>query len=238
MAALRRLSYAAFGAATSIAAPAGLLVLRRLSGMASSVADELVLNRVTYAYVLLASAVAFTLFGYIIGRQTDALRALATTDSLTGLLNRRAMEDQLRHEYERARRYLMPLSVLIIDVDGLKRINDIGGHAAGDAILHGTATAIQQTLRASDAGGRWGGDEFVIVAPHTSRESARLLARRVASQIAMRARTERLAATASIGVATLEPDAQGPAAARSLIEEADRSLYEAKQKGRGRLSAG
>jgi diguanylate cyclase (GGDEF)-like protein len=236
MTASRQLSYAVLGAVTSLAAPAGLLLLRLASGSAGSIVDELVLNRVTYAYVFAASAIALTIFGYAMGRQADVLHRLATTDPLTGLLNRRAIDERLQHEHGRAQRYGLPLSLLLIDLDGLKRVNDTSGHAAGDQVIRGAAQAIRGTLRASDYGGRWGGDEFLIVAPHTSRESARRLAERVAAHVANRARTGSVTATACVGVATFEG---GGAAvtARSLIEAADRALYDAKESGRSTVSS-
>jgi diguanylate cyclase (GGDEF)-like protein len=240
MSSSHRVSYSLLGAVISLGAPAGLLVVRVASGSAASITDELIVNRLTYAYVLTASALAFSIFGYFIGRQTDVLRTLATTDPLTGLMNRRAMGDRLQHEHERAKRYGMPLSVLLIDLDGLKRVNDVGGHAAGDRVIRGAAAAIKHTLRATDYGGRWGGDEFVIIAPHSSRESARMLAERVAVAIANRARVDKLAATASIGVATFEHrdhDRKTNTSPLSLVEEADRALYAAKDSGRSRVKA-
>jgi two-component system cell cycle response regulator len=237
MAVSRRLSYAVFGLITSLSAPAGLFLLRLGSGSADSVAGDLTLNRVTYAYVFVASAVAFAVFGYVIGRQTDVLGRLATTDPLTGLLNRRAADEQLQHEYARARRYGSPLAVLLIDLDGLKGINDLRGHAAGDRVLRGAATAIGQSLRGSDYGARWGGDEFLVLAPHTSRAAACRLAARIATQITTRARADRLTATASIGLATVERDNATPATPRSLVEDADRALYDAKESGRSRIKA-
>jgi|RhiMetdeSRZDD1v2_1073273.scaffolds.fasta_scaffold52375_10 diguanylate cyclase (GGDEF)-like protein len=234
-----RFSYSLLGAVISLGAPAGLLVVRVASGSAVSITDELFVNRLTYAYVLVASALAFAIFGYFIGRQTDALRTLATTDPLTGLMNRRAMTERLHDEYERAKRYGLPLSVLVIDLDGLKRVNDAGGHAAGDRAIRGAAAAIKQTLRATDSGGRWGGDEFMVIAPHSARESARMLAERVSVAIATRARADKLAATASIGVATFDHLDENASVKTplSLVEEADRALYAAKHSGRSRVKA-
>jgi diguanylate cyclase (GGDEF)-like protein len=237
MALSRRLSYAILGAVTSATVPLGLLLLRMAAGSTSSIVDELTLNRVIYAYVCVASAIASTSFGYAIGRQADELHRLATTDSLTELLNRRAMEDLLQREHGRAKRYGLPLSLLLIDLDGLKRINDLGGHGAGDQALRKAAKVIRSTLRDSDYGGRWGGDEFVILAPHTPPDSAHRLAERVAFRIATRSSTDRLRTTASIGVATLHRDRPTATTANALVEEADRALYDAKHGGRNRVRA-
>jgi len=232
----RRLSYAMAGTLASFGVAGGLLIVRIASGSVASVAEELIRNRLIYGYVFVASATAVLLFGRWTARQADLLRTLATTDSLTGLLNRRAIEERLQREYEAAKRYGLPLSVLIIDVDGLKRVNDLAGHAAGDEVLRGTADAIRQTLRASDDGARWGGDEFVVVAPHTSREAARRLADRLVVRVASAARTGRLATTVSVGIATLERGSM-QTGALALVEEADRALYDAKEEGRGRVKA-
>jgi two-component system cell cycle response regulator len=225
------------GAAISMAVPAGLLLLRLASGAATSIYSDLMLNSLTYAYVMTASAVAIAAFGYSIGCRADVWQALATTDALTGLLNRRAIEKQIQLEWERARRYGLPLSLLMIDLDGLKCVNDVGGHSAGDRVLRGAATAISCTLRGSDFGGRWGGDEFVILAPHTSRESARQLAERVAARISQREWSNRVTTTASIGIVTLEQGASEETAPETLIDEADRALYAAKEGGRSRVMA-
>ena len=221
----------------SMAVPAGLLLLRLASGAALSIYTDLALNSLTYAYVTAASVVATTAFGYSIGCRADVLQALATTDPLTGLLNRRAIERQIQVEWERARRYGFPLSLLMIDLDGLKRVNDTCGHSAGDRVLRGAAAAISCTLRASDFGGRWGGDEFVILAPHTARESARQLAERVVARISQREWSNRVTTTASIGIVTLERGTSEETMPETLIDEADRALYAAKEGGRSRVMA-
>jgi len=220
----------------SVAVPAGLLLLRLASGAATSIYGDLTVNGLTYAYVAVASAAFVTAFGYAIGCRADVLHKLATTDPLTGLLNRRAIEKRIQVESERAQRYGLPLSLLMIDLDGLKRVNDLGGHSAGDRVLRGAAAAISSTLRGSDFGGRWGGDEFVILAPHTSRQAARQLAERVARQISTREWPNRATTTASIGIVTLEEGAfeEMPA---TLIDEADRALYAAKAGGRACVMA-
>jgi diguanylate cyclase (GGDEF)-like protein len=190
--------------------------------------DELIRNGSTYAYVSIASAIAVTVFGFMIGRRVEVLRQLATTDPLTSLLNRRAIENKLEFEWERARRYGLPLSLLMIDLDGFKRVNDLGGHAAGDRALRAAATAIRSTLRGSDYGARWGGDEFMILAPHTTRNAAVQLAERVSHRIGQHGWNDRLATTASIGIVTLERGEFEAIEPSHLVDEADRALYAAK----------
>jgi diguanylate cyclase (GGDEF)-like protein len=110
------------------------------------------------------------------GPQPVTQRAATATDSLTGPCNRRAVADRVRDKWCRAVRYGSRLALLLVDIDGLKRINDRLGHRAGDNLLRRTANAIRHSLQASDVGARWGGDELAILAPQTSPEVARQLA--------------------------------------------------------------
>ncbi len=151
----RGLSYALL---TSVAVALGLLLLRRAFSSAPSVAYEFLSNRLTYVYVFVATSIVFLALGYILGRKVDKFRRLSTVDPLTSLLNRRALETRLQDEWQRSRRYGSPLSVMLIDIDGLKHINDERGHAEGDQILRGASAAINASLRAMDCGARWGCD--------------------------------------------------------------------------------
>ena len=123
-------------------------------------------------YIGGATALIFALFGYILGRHADELAELSETDALTHLLNARGFASRLRAEIRRAKRYREPLSVLFLDVDGLKNINDRHGHRAGSEALREVAGVIRAELRATDTGARWGGDEFTIIAPNTKRDEA------------------------------------------------------------------
>jgi diguanylate cyclase (GGDEF)-like protein len=220
---------------TATAAALGLLLLRAAFSSVSPALDFLS-NRLTYVYVFGVTAAVFLVLGYILGRQIDELRRLSTTDSLTRLANRRAFQARLRDEWRRTRRYRSPLSLLLVDVDGLKRINDERGHAVGDRVLRTAARAIATTMRATDMGGRWGGDEFAIVAPNTGRSSANRLAHRLLHEVEARARGLELAVTVSIGVATFEPNSHAPATAEWLLNAADAALYRAKSDGRNRVN--
>lgn len=176
------------------------------------------------------------MLGYVLGRQIDELRHLSTTDPLTGLANRRAFHSRLRDEWRRARRYKSSLSLLLIDIDGLKRINDERGHSVGDQVLRTAAHAINTTMRVTDVGARWGGDEFAIVAPNTIRSAAQRLARRLLGEVEQRARGQEVAVTVSIGVATLEPESDPSAPVEWLLKNADAALYRAKSDGRNRVN--
>jgi diguanylate cyclase (GGDEF)-like protein len=163
---------------TAVAAVVGLLLLRAPFTAVPLTADFFS-NRYTFSYLFAAVALTFLGLGYVLGRQSDRLRRLSTIDGLTGLSNRRGFDDRLQKEWRRAERYGSSLALLMIDIDGLKEVNDVRGHAAGDSVLSTTAIAIRKSLRSSDLGARWGGDEFAIIAPETSREAAELLGRRL-----------------------------------------------------------
>jgi diguanylate cyclase (GGDEF)-like protein len=167
----------------------------------------------------------------------DALtlnRELATRDALTGLLNRRAMVELLGREHPRIQRGQGPLTVALLDIDFFKRINDQLGHGAGDEVLRRFASVIQSQLRAADALGRWGGEEFLLLMPGTRADDASAVLDRLRGAVAeggFEAIAPRLKVSFSAGVAELgEGEAQ-----EAAIDRADRALYRAKQAGRNRV---
>ncbi len=167
-----------------------------------------------------------------------ALVALqARTDSLTGVLNHRALIGRLEQELSRARRSEQCLSVLFLDVDHFKEINDSYGHDAGDAVLREVSRLVKGTLRAEDTVGRYGGEEFVILLPGAERQESLGIAERIRATIAAHSFTgtggASVGMTVSLGVATY-PDAGGTQA--DLLRSADRALYQAKRLGRNRVS--
>jgi diguanylate cyclase (GGDEF)-like protein len=220
---------------TSALVVLGLGLLRVAFTSPQSLVGEVLGNRLTYIYVFAATAAVFSVLGFVLGRQADELRRLSMTDPLTGLGNRRAISRRLREEWRRAQRQRSPLSVLLIDLDGLKQINDERGHAAGDHALQATARAVKAALRATDFGARWGGDEFAIVASETNRHAAQRLAERLLDRMTQHGRTGDVAVTASIGVATANPAEHTEERLAHLLHEADAALYEAKMNGRNRI---
>jgi len=229
----RRLLYALIAVGLSAGAPVGLLVVRLARAEAldfAALRRELEGDPPTYAYVLLSTLVVFALFGYVLGRQADALVELSRTDPLTGLGNTLAFEERLGQEAARSVRYGLPLALLLADVDGLKAINDRHGHRAGDLALQAVGRSLRDGARQTDMAVRIGGDEFALLAPSTSRSAAVALGERIRSLVVGQG-IEGL--TVSLGVATLEPGR--PLAGDYLREMADTALYEAKRRGRNQV---
>ena len=168
--------------------------------------------------------------------KNEMLERLSTTDPLTGLRNRRYLSDILAVEFLRARRFGSPLSVVMVDLDEFKAINDRHGHAAGDAVLGHVGDLLASRLRGSDHGGRYGGEEFLIVLGGTDASGGLVFAERLRSGIEECEICDDngtvLEATASLGVAELRPGHQTPG---DLVSEADQALYRAKQGGRNQV---
>jgi diguanylate cyclase (GGDEF)-like protein len=224
-----------YGLLTAVGAVVGLVLLRATFSSAESLSADFLSNRFTYIYVFVATAVTFLVLGYVLGRQADALRRLSATDALTGLCNRRALQDRLRDECRRSARYKFPLALLLIDIDDLKGVNDAKGHSAGDDLLRRTATAIQRSLRTMDCGARWGGDEFAIVAPHTSLEAGRRLGERLLIQLRNHGDAAHAGISASVGVAVFDSRQHIHATPDALMRAADLALYSAKARGRNQV---
>jgi diguanylate cyclase (GGDEF)-like protein/putative nucleotidyltransferase with HDIG domain len=156
------------------------------------------------------------------------LESLATTDGLTGLVNHRALQEQLKEEHDRAVRHHTPLSILMLDVDNFKPYNDAYGHPAGDVVLRQVAQVLQETARTGDGVARYGGEEFVALLPGADVEEAKTVAERFRHAIETVAWKER-GITVSIGAATLAPTTVHPDA---LLADADTALYRSKYRGR------
>lgn len=171
----------------------------------------------------------------------ERLAELALRDPLTDLFNRRHWEHILELEVERCRRHRRPLSVLMLDIDHFKSINDRHGHASGDRVLAAVAAVLREGVRAQDSVARVGGEEFTVLLPETGYEEALTIAERLRRQVRSLDLQEgrrpeggsRLRVRLSVGVATAE-DLEG-AGPRTLMEAADGGLYEAKEGGRDRV---
>lgn len=162
-------------------------------------------------------------------------REAALTDVLTGLYNRRHAVDRLKQEWAEADRGMRPLAVLMLDIDYFKAVNDSHGHDAGDEALRQVADTLRAISRMSDVVCRYGGEEFLVIAPDTSLDGALQLAERMRSAVAQRKlalATQTIKLTTSIGVAV---KGDGIASAERLLKAADEALYRAKQYGRNRV---
>jgi diguanylate cyclase (GGDEF)-like protein len=219
-------SYAVMNVGMVLSASGGMLVelgLREVIGVAGAHAVLLAVVWVLARNVEQLSA----------ARATTALLALqATTDPLTGIANRRHLDDELERAVAQAHRYGHPLSAVLADLDHFKVINDTFGHEVGDRVLVAAVGRMLMAVRDADLLGRWGGEEFLLLAPHTDHPAARALAERCRREIG-RTPADRSGAkvTASFGVATLRPGDD----ARTLMRRLDLALYEAKSEGRDRV---
>ncbi|MCS6860187.1 MAG: sensor domain-containing diguanylate cyclase [Abditibacteriales bacterium] len=189
-------------------------------------------ERASYLLRIVASQVAATVERVLVYQQ---LQKQAVTDSLTGLANHGYFYRRLREEVHRAKRYQSPLSVLLIDVDNFKQMNDRYGHRTGDAVLQALASLLLTQLRDSDVVARYGGEEFGVLLPHTDLEPARVTAERLCETIRQTPIPRRrgcLHVSVSIGVASLPSHAQSPDV---LVQKADYALYQAKSAGKDRV---
>jgi diguanylate cyclase (GGDEF)-like protein len=203
---------------------AGLLLILRAE-KAFTNADQLLVNVVSTQVSLLLDNLA----------SREQILALADTDDLTGIWNKRYFRRQLPHEIERARVYGLPLSLLIFDVDDFKQINDTFGHTIGDVVLSELCGAVREMLRPPDFFARFGGDEFAVVLPHTDLAGAAAVAQRILTNVnALTIPTDEEGAvrcSISIGVADYHSDG----AAHDLVRRADERLYAAKRLGKNRI---
>lgn len=166
--------------------------------------------------------------------EAGAARRLAQIDSLTGILNRRAILWFLRDSHAAAERYGHPLSVALIDVDAFKAINDSHGHDAGDRALQDLVSIVGGSLRAADKIGRWGGDEFLVVLPNSDVEATHALSDRLRALVyehGLAVGEQVVELSVSIGATELQP---GESCEQMLLR-VDRALYEAKESGRNRV---
>lgn len=168
-----------------------------------------------------------------LSKANEKLTELAGTDSLTGMLNRRAFIESAKSVFDLAQRYQRPLSLLMIDVDHFKQVNDTFGHQSGDLVLIRLSEMMNKCLRGTDIIGRVGGEEFAVILPETGSEQTLQLAERLLNSVRGEAveveQATKVNITVSIGFATVPPLAPDVDA---VMKEADRALYKAKSKGR------
>ncbi|MCY1269593.1 diguanylate cyclase (GGDEF) domain protein [compost metagenome] len=205
-----------------------LFVDKHENGLLAGIRNTLYLNLLI---CLLVTTVVLVLVIRLMRRYQQSIAALATTDSLTGLPNRRGFELLAGQALQEARRDRRPLAALLLDLDHFKQLNDTYGHQAGDLVLQGFAQDLRDSLRQADIICRWGGEEFIILLKDTGNSTAHQLAEKVRNEVAHRRypyKGVNLYVTTSIGLAEMHPNDS----LDSLVGRADRGLYRAKQSGR------
>jgi len=221
-----------------LAAAAGFAVrgvralLRPESVATEMIADSALNVGSAIAYVVIALAFHAALMGIVFGRLLADLRHRSRHDGLTGLLNRRAIEEALLAQVQRSRRSGEPFAVLMLDLDHFKDINDRHGHAMGDRALKHTASALKAEVREIDAVGRFGGEEFLVLMPGATIDTARPVAERLRGALARdvpQPDALPMPLSASIGIAQWREPAEEPS---RLLMRADAALYAAKLRGR------
>jgi diguanylate cyclase (GGDEF)-like protein len=233
-------SYAAIGALLSTGAPLGAWLLRLAAG--ADLKAELAAHGFFYTYALVGTGLVFAAAGLVAGRRADRLRrqedlyrSLSEEDYLTHLPNMRAFDDRYRRAVARAIRFGQPVSLLLVDVDQLKALNDRHGHLLGSAALCHVARALEASKRREDVAARWGGDEFAVLMPGADAAAGQRVAQEIRQRLEHEPLCERgrsVPLTVTIGVAARS--AAGPET--DLFEQADRALYAGKSDGGNRVS--
>ncbi|AEB57420.1 sensor domain-containing diguanylate cyclase [Ectopseudomonas mendocina] len=208
-----------------------LFVDKHEEGALAGIRHSLYLNLLI---CLLVTAVVLTLVSLVIRRYQQRIAALATTDSLTNLPNRRGFELHVEQALQEAQRDSSPLCAVMLDLDNFKQINDRHGHLAGDEVLRSFAERLRAALRQSDILCRWGGEEFILLLKNTDRHAAHELAEKLRQHCADQRYPmdgEALQVTVSLGLSQWQPGE----ALHDLLSRTDRALYRAKQAGRDRV---
>jgi diguanylate cyclase (GGDEF)-like protein len=175
---------------------------------------------------------AITWVTYELKISLESQKTLARTDPLTGIVNRRAFLEMANIELRRALRFRHPLTLIYIDLDNFKNVNDRFGHSTGDVLLRSVANLINQNIREVDIFGRMGGDEFCIFLSETEQASAHTIATKLQNKLLDLVRKNCWPATFSIGVVTYS---KTPISVEEMIKEADRQMYSAKEKGKNKI---
>ncbi len=234
--------WVALGAGTlALGAPLGWYLLE-ISGLSTS------RSALLYVYLFLGPLVVMTAAAAFLGDALDRARSkarrleevnrryqeLATTDPLTGLRNRRYFQDRLREECARSDRTDQPLSLIMVDLDHFKAVNDRWGHPVGDQVLVHAARLIGGSVRSCDVACRVGGEEFAVLCPGVREDEAFRVAervRRALAQTPLKVDGQEVTVTASMGLASREPDS----GTEDLVRRSDLALYQAKAAGRNRV---
>jgi len=227
----RRWQYVFFGFLLSFIGPLGEWIFIKI--FSEYVNDSFLLNLV---YTEITAMAAFTLFGYVLGIYADKVEQLAFHDKLTGLYNRHYLMKQLNEIEASHKRYKDEFSLILLDLDYFKKVNDSYGHLVGDKTLSAIAACIMKEIRETDFASRYGGEEFIIVCPHTNIEDCYKLAERIRISIE-HLEVDNLGfpgpQTISAGIYQLPLDEE--VSLTQILNNVDQALYTAKQGGRNRV---
>ena len=252
-------AFSLLGALLGLGSPLGAFILRwwhaepRIFALWMEI--EVSANADFYGYMGLGTVTAFTLFGWYVGahieghkvrnrdlrRRVDELHLKSVTDGLTGAYSHAFLQEVLGVELEKARAEKTPLSILLLDLDDFKKLNDGHGHLFGDRVLKELTETASMNIRHEDVLGRYGGEEFLVIMPGADADTAGKVAERVrrsferAGILPMRGATGAVKTTVSIGAATYP--GEGEATPHSLISKADTNLYSAKRAGKNKVVA-
>ena len=194
-------------------------------------------GEVQFVCVTLLDVTDTSIYQSMLKEATRKLAEIRIRDGLTGIFNRRHLENTISKEFSRVKRYGSTLTFLLLDLDYFKKINDNYGHLAGDTVLRQSAKLISECIRDADTLGRYGGEEFGVILPETNLDGALVLAerlRKIVNQQKIQHDDLQLEVTVSIGVAEFAPDIDRY---ESLIDRADHALYQSKENGRNRVAA-
>lgn len=192
----------------------------------------------TWFYLISITFIDVTLIAQLFQRQLDIMIERSSIDELTKLLTRKVLTEKLNYEQAQFNRYKVPYSIIMIDVDHFKIINDTFGHPVGDKILVGVVDTIKSKLRKFDYFGRWGGEEFMIILPRTSIKDAKTIALKLQKNLEeteISAITQKIIVTGSFGIAEMNEHGN-IITIDELISNADTALYHAKHSGRNTVS--
>ena len=201
--------------------------------------DELVERRFLEAGDLIrigSNIVKFLSNDHIEAQYHETIYSMMITDGLTGIHNKRYLLESLDRELVRSRRHTRPLSLVMLDIDHFKQINDTYGHVVGDEVLRQLCQRIRGTIRKDEVFARYGGEEFAVVLPESTKQTARCIAERLRSIVAndpMEIATDSVQITISLGAA--QTNGESALSPEAIIAKADRKLYQAKQLGRNRV---
>jgi diguanylate cyclase (GGDEF)-like protein len=230
----KRLKWMVIGVGLSFLGPLGEWVL--LSSFAGSGKDSLFL---TYLYTEISALLAFGFFGFMLGTYADRAENLAMTDRLTGLYNRHFIMNRLSEMFNLQHRYHEYFSLIMLDLDHFKQVNDNHGHPVGDQTIKAVAATMSAQLRDTDSPCRFGGEEFLILCPHTNLEEAYHLAERIRLQV-MKLGADELGFSGSqtISAGVYEVAGNQQLSESEVMTRVDKALYSAKEAGRNQVVRG